>query len=43
MHLQLLPTNDEAKRFISGLKGMMDFCVFEPDCAYIVYKFYGLA
>lgn len=33
---------DEAKRYIEWADRVSRICVFEPDCAYIVYKFYGI-
>jgi len=33
---------DEAKRYIDWAEKVNRQCVFEPDCAYIVYKFYGI-
>lgn len=33
---------DEAKRYIEWAEQVNRTCVFEPDCAYIVYKFYGI-
>ncbi len=33
---------DEAKRYIEWAERVSRICVFEPDCAYIVYKFYGI-
>lgn len=33
---------DEVKRYIEWAERVNRLCVFEPDCAYIVYKFYGI-
>jgi ribonuclease J len=33
---------DEAQRFINWASQVERTCVFEPDCAYILYKFYGM-
>ena len=33
---------DEAMRFIEWAEQVNRICVFEPDCAYIVYKFYQI-
>ncbi len=33
---------DEAKRYIEWAERVNRVCVFEPDCAYIVYKFYQI-
>lgn len=33
---------DEAQRYIEWAEKVNRICVFEPDCAYIVYKFWGI-
>lgn len=33
---------DEAKRFMDWAAQVGRICVFEPDCAYIIYKFFGI-
>jgi ribonuclease J len=33
---------DEAKRYIEWSEKVNRVCVFEPDCAYIIYKFYKI-
>jgi ribonuclease J len=33
---------DEAKRYIAWAEKVNRLCVFEPNAAYIVYKFYGI-
>lgn len=33
---------DEAKRYIEWAEKVNRICVFEPDCAYIIYKFYQI-
>ena len=33
---------DEVKRYLEWAEKVNRLCVFEPDCAYIIYKFYDL-